>query len=318
MQDRRQFLQYAALASLGTAIHPESWFMNSKPLKKIGIQLFSVPKMLDTNFEGTLAMLAQLGFKELELYGPYPFSTEGAKKSWEAIIPMVGFKGSGFFGKSIQEIGALMKKYKFSVPAMHTDLDTLATNMGPLAEAANALGATYVILPSIPDENRKTLDDYKRTAAMFNKIGAEAKKYGIHYAYHNHGYGLYLENGKMPLDIIFDETDPSLVFFEMDVYWTSAGGADPIALLNKHKGRYTLIHIKDMKEKKRFSGDGGNPAQWVELFPFMSAAGDGVLNLPGIIEAAMSSGVKHFIVEQDMVAEPEITLKRSISYLHGL
>lgn len=319
MKNRREFIQYSALASLGLMLRPDAWFFKPGLIKQLGIQLFSVPRSLEADFEGTLAMLANMGFKEIEMYGPYSFSTESARKNWDAITPMVGFKGSGFFGKTAKEVADIMKRHGLTVPSMHTDLDTLDKKMGSLADAAHALGAKYVVLPSIPDANRQTLDDYKRTAELFNKIGLEAKSHGIRFGYHNHGYGLQKDaDGRMPLDIIFDETDAKLVFFEMDLYWTTAGGADPMALLKKYKGRYTMLHIKDMKEKKRFSGDGGDASQWVALFPYMSSAGDGVLDLPAIMETAKSVGISHYLVEQDMVASPEIALKRSVDYLKKL
>ena len=201
---------------------------------------------------------------------------------------------------------------------MHTDLDTLSNNMGQLAEAAHLIGAKYVVLPSIPEVERKNLDDYKRIAEKFNSIGAEAKKEGIRFGYHNHGYGLNNVNGVMPLDIIFDQTDPSLVYFEMDLYWTIAGGADPVELFKKHKDRYKMVHIKDMKESKRFSGDGGNSSQWISLFPYMTSCGEGVLDLPTILTTAKQNGVEHFFVEQDTVQSPEIALKKSIDYLKSL
>jgi sugar phosphate isomerase/epimerase len=201
---------------------------------------------------------------------------------------------------------------------MHTDLDTLQTKMDKLAEAAQLLGTEYVILPSIPDEKRKTLDDYKKMADAFNRIGEAAKKTGVKFAYHNHGYGLKEMNGQIPLKLILDGTDPSVVFFEMDLYWTTAGGADPIALLEDYKTRYHLMHVKDMSKKVHFSGDGGDSKQWIELFPFMTTAGSGVLDLKSILTKAKQTGVKHFIVEQDMVAEPEVALKKSYDYLASL
>jgi sugar phosphate isomerase/epimerase len=78
------------------------------------------------------------------------------------------------------------------------------------------------------------------------------------------------------------------------------------------------MHVKDMSKMMRFSGDGGNPSQWIELFPYMTTAGNGVLDLKKILTKAKESGVDHFIVEQDMVAEPEVALKKSIDYLKTL
>jgi sugar phosphate isomerase/epimerase len=318
MIKRRDFLKSTALLSIASLTAPYKLFAMQKAIEKIGIQLFSLPKMLDEDLEGTLAMLSSIGYQELELFGPYSFSAESAKKGWESAASTLGFSGSGYFGKTQAEFNALMKQYGFAVPAMHTDLDTLTSNMSELAEAANSLGAKYVVLPSIPDEKRQDLDGYRKMADRFNRIGEEAKEKGIRFAYHNHGYGFHEKEGTVPMDIIFAETDPNFVFFEMDLFWTVAAGADPQTLLKEHEGRFKLMHIKDMKEDKRFSGDGGDAGQWFQLFPYITSAGEGVLDLPTILSTAKNSGVDHFFVEQDMVANPEVALGKSFEYLNSL
>lgn len=316
--NRRDFIkQSTALSAAGLLFSPRI-FAQPKLIDKVGIQFFSLPKLLDKDFAGTLSMLSKMGYKEVELYGPYPFSTDAAKQHWDAVTPSLGFKGSGFFGHTAKEVNDLMKQNNLAVPSMHTDLDTLQTRMNKLGEAAHLLGSKYVVLPAIPEDKRKTLDDYKKMADAFNKIGAAAKKEGIKFAYHNHGYGLKEMNGQIPLKLILDGTDPSLVFFEMDLYWTTAGGADPVTYLQTYKNRYHLMHVKDMSKKVRFSGDGGDSKQWIELFPYMTTAGNGVIDLKTILPKAKENGVKHFIVEQDMVAEPEIALKKSLDYLASL
>jgi hypothetical protein len=90
--------------------------------------------------------------------------------------------------------------------------------MDKLGEAGHDLGNEFVVLPAIPPTKRKTLDDYKKMAESFNSIGAAAKKVGLKFAYHNHGYGLKPMDGQIPLNIILDGTDSSLVFLEMDLY----------------------------------------------------------------------------------------------------
>ena len=240
------------------------------------------------------------------------------KKYWSSVSIQLGFEGSGFFGKSSKVIAKSLKAHGLNVVSMHTDLDTLQNNMSELAAAAHEIGAKYVVLPAIPEDRRKTVDDYKKTAEAFNKIGTEANKNGIRFAYHNHGYGLQLMDRVMPLDIILNGTDPKLVFLEMDLFWTTAGGADPIELLKKHSGRYKMMHVKDMKQKVHFSGDGGEASQWIALFPFMSSAGDGILDLNNILKVAKENGMDHFFVEQDMVLHPEIALKRSYNYLKSI
>lgn len=317
MVNRRKFIRQSAAVSAGALLLPDIAF--SKPLlPRIGIQFFSLPRLLEKDLAGTLSMISAMGYKEVELYGPYPFSTESARNRWAAVTPALGFSGSGFFGHSVQEIKSMMNSHGLKVPSMHTDLDTLQNNMGQLAEAAHQLGATYVVLPAIPDEIRKTLDDYKKIADNFNKIGESAKKAGIRFTYHNHGYGISPVDGKVPLEIILDGTDPGLVYLEMDLYWTIAGGADPLAYLEKYKHRYRCMHVKDMSKAVRFEGDGGNAQQWIALFPYMTSAGSGVIDLKTILTKAKASGVEHFFVEQDMVADPDVSLKKSIVYLAGL
>jgi sugar phosphate isomerase/epimerase len=259
-----------------------------------------------------------MGYREIEMYGPFPFSTASAQKRWAQVTPALGFSGSGYFGYSAEEVRDIFKQNGMRVPSAHTDYETLQTNMAGLAKASSVLGFEYVVLPAIPEERRKTLDDYKRVADDFNKIGAEAKKHNLKFAYHNHGYGFKEMEGKIPIDMLFEMTDANSVFLEMDIYWTVAGGADPVDYLKKYSNRYHLMHVKDMKEKKTFSGDGGTSQQWIELFPYMTTAGSGVLDLKKIIEQAQISGVKHFFVEQDMVASPEVALKKSADYLKSM
>ncbi len=315
---RRQFISHSVKASASALLFSSEVFKTSPLLDKIGIQFFSLPKMLDNDLPASLEMLSKIGYKEVELYGPYPFSSPSAIERWNSVTPSLGFKGSGYFGHSAVEMKKLLHDNGLSVPSIHTDLDTLQTRMNKLGEAAQVLGNTYVVLPLIPAENRKTLDDYKKMAEVFNKIGESAKKEGIRFAYHNHGYGWKAIDGQIPVELIFANTDPSLVFFEMDIFWTTAGGADPLTLLGKYKNRYPLMHVKDMKKKMHFSGDGGDSNQWIELFPDMTTAGSGVLDLKSIITRAKENGVKHFIVEQDMVNEPQKALKLSYDYLASL
>jgi sugar phosphate isomerase/epimerase len=252
------------------------------------------------------------------MYGPFPFSAPSAQQRWDSITPSLGFSGSGFFGHTAREVKTILDENGIAVPAIHTDLETLQTRMSQLGEAGDTVGFTYAGLPAIPDEKRRNLDDYRRMADEFNRIGESAKKVNLKFSYHNHGYGLAEMEGQIPLNIILENTDPSLVFFEMDIYWTTAGGADPVKYLESYPNRYHLMHLKDMKEKVHFSGDGGDSAQWIELFPYMTTAGNGILDLKRIISKAQRAGVKHFFVEQDMVAEPEVALKKSFDYLNSL
>ncbi|WP_297693317.1 sugar phosphate isomerase/epimerase [uncultured Eudoraea sp.] len=316
---RRNFLATSSAATTALLLFP-GMAPNSahKNLKTIGVQLFSLPKILEKDFRGGIRALSEMGYKEIEMYGPYPFSVDSVKERWNSLAPRLGFSGSGYFGHTPKEVSTILKEYGIKATSIHTDMETLQTRMQQLGEAADQIGFEYVGLPAIPEEKRKTLDDYKIVAEEFNTIGEQAKKVGLKFAYHNHGYGLQDMDGQIPLQLLLEQTDPSLVFFELDIFWTTAGSADPIHYLKSYPDRYHLMHIKDMKEEVRFSGDGGNPMQWMELFPYMTTAGSGVIDIPSIVSVAEKAGVKHFYVEQDFVKDPEIALKKSFDYLKSI
>lgn len=263
-----------------------------------------------------MQMLARIGYREIEFFGPYDFSPAEEKARWASITPSLGFSGSGFFGKDLKEVKKILGDNGLSTPSLHSALPTLQNNMQALADAANTLGATYVTLPSA--ETQTSLDEYRKQAEQFEAIGASARKSGVRFAYHNHGNGLKPMDGTVPFELIMDNTDPANVFFQMDIFWMTAGGVDVVQYLDKYKGRFRLMHIKDMSKKVSFSGDGGDPQQWIELFPYLANAGSGVLDLKTIIAAARSSGVEHFIVERDLAPDPEKDLTESHDFLQSI
>lgn len=315
MMTRKKFLNYSALAT--ASLLSTSFMINTKNYA-LGLGLFSVPKGLNDDLEGTLDMLAAIGFEELEVFGPYTFSDENTKQEWAVTSQMLGFSASGFYGHTPEDFGAKVKDRGMSIPSMHTDIETLQHNMSALGEAARKIGASYVVLPALPEPYRKDLDHYKRSAELFNEIGKNAREEGIRFGYHNHGYGLKPWGEERPIDIILEQTDPDLVFFEMDLFWTTAGGINPIELLDKHPNRYKMLHIKDMKPIKEFQGDGSSPQEWFGLFPNMTSCGKGDIDLNGIIKKSKEIGVEHYFVEQDMVMQPEVALKESFDYLKNL
>ena len=321
---RRRFIETTGLCT-AAGLLPHSFTLANKlvstnllTMEDIGIQLFSLPKVMEQNPEDGFKSLASMGYRKIEMYGPYPFSAQPAKDRWQSLAPRLGFSGSGYFGKGAEGFKEMANTFELSIPSAHTDLLTLQHNMDDMAKAHEVLGFDYVVLPALPDEYRSSMDDYKRAADLFNEIGKNAVSKGFNFAYHNHGYGLSEVDGQIPLQFILENTDPNYVFFEMDIFWTVAGRANPAEYLKNYPGRYHMMHVKDMKEAKTFSGDGGDPAQWMELFPFMCSAGDGVIPLDEIIPLAKENGVTHFFVEQDMVADPDVALLRSAEHLKSL
>ena len=286
----------------------------SSRLGSLGVGLFTLPKSLEKDFDGTLGMLSGLGYKEVELFGPYPFSTDAAKAGWAETSKTLGFSGSGFFGRTARQARESLDRHGLTSPSMHVDFDTLRDRTEQIGEAAHEIGWRYAGIASIPEDRRRTLDDYRRMADELNAIGQRAKPMGFKVLYHNHGYGLTPMEGQIPARVVFDRLDPTVVALEMDIFWTVAGGADPVELLDAYPRLYRLMHVKDMSRIGRFTR-GGDMQDVMSLFALMTTAGTGVLELPRILGHAKKNGVEHFYVEQDLAADPPAQLGASIRYL---
>ena len=332
MPTRREFLATAGAAAAGvaagcrsatrgTGAMPNAVRAATTPdrLGSIGVGLFTLPKSLEQDFDGTLAMLAGLGYKEVELFGPYLFSSDSAKEGWTQAAASIGVRpsASGFFGRTARQVRESLDRHGLTSPSMHVELDTLRDRLEQVGEAAHEIGWRYAGIASIPPERRRTLDDYRHMADELNTIGLRAKAMGFKVLYHNHGYGLTPVEGQVPARVVFDRLDPAVVALEMDIFWTVAGGADPVELLDAYPRLYRLMHVKDMSRQARFTR-GGDMEDVMALFPLMATAGAGVLDLPRILGHAKRNGVEHFYVEQDLAREPREQLGASIRYLRGV
>lgn len=320
MPNRREFVKSAALLAaaglLGSCESEEpSTITGPQNLPNIGLGLFTIPFLLEHDFRGTLEMLAKIGYTELEFFGPYSHSVQAAKDYWAPIAGQMGMEKSGYYGHSPKELRSILDKNGMTAPSMHADMGTLTENIEELIEAAQIVGHKYAGIAAIPPEMRASLDDYRRIADVFNEIGLKLSEGGMKFLYHNHGYGLSETEGEIPFNLLVDRTDADLVALELDVYWFTAGRADIMEYLKSYAGRFKMMHVKDMSELVHFAGDGGDPQQWMELFPKMADAGSGILDLEGIIKAAYQSGVEHFYLEKDLTSSPSKTLKSSYDFL---
>lgn len=328
MLNRREFIAAAGATAAGLALGCRTGApaagaaAGAGPadhLGPIGVGLFTLPKSLSQDFDGTLAMLAGLGYRELEFFGPYPFSPQAVQDGWKGVAASIGLpaNASGFFGRTAREVRASLDRAGLVSPSTHVDLATLRSRTGELADAAHEVGWRYAGLAAIPEELRRTLDDYRRMADELNAIGARTKAMGFKVLYHNHGYGFTPLEGQIPARVLFDRLDPELVALEMDIFWTVAGGADPLELLDAYPKLYRLMHVKDMTKQARFSR-GGDMQDWISLFPLMTTVGAGILDFPRILGHAKRNGVEHFYVEQDLAADPPAQLGASARYLKSL
>jgi sugar phosphate isomerase/epimerase len=168
-------------------------------------------------------------------------------------------------------------------------------------EAATTLGQSYVTVPYIGPNLRKTAKDMKSIANWINIASKRVQTAELKLGYHNHNFEFEPIEGQMLLEVLLKSTDPELVDFEMDVYWVVRAGQDPIKWLQDYPGRFKLIHAKDM--------DKADPKLNTEV-------GNGSIDYKKIFAATKDAGVKYYIVEQEnFKIDPYVSITQSNKYL---
>jgi sugar phosphate isomerase/epimerase len=192
-------------------------------------------------------------------------------------------------------------------------LPDVKTNWQKHIDDAKALGLQYMVHAILQPEDRKSFDDYKRLAELFNKAAEQTHKAGIQFCYHNHNFEFKKYGDTTAYDYLLKALDPKLVKFEMDCFWVTHAGQDPVAYFRKHPGRFPLLHVKDLKD---------HPAPTQEFDAKMglfAPVGSGTIDWKRIFAAAPTGGMKHYYVEQDYCEQPPLkAVKMSYDYLHKL
>ncbi|PSL47810.1 sugar phosphate isomerase/epimerase [Chitinophaga niastensis] len=318
---RRSFLQHAGLLTAGMML-PGSIFAQSKNNalpKKIGLQLYTLRDQLDKDVKGTIAKVAGIGYNEVETFYGY----QGA-----------GDKGE-FWGLKPKALKALLKQHHLTTPSGHYQLNDYLTQgngnadaLKPQIELAAELGQQYFIVPVLPLslwDKKLTADDYKYMAAQLNKAGEQCKKSNLHIGYHNH----YWEFKKLAdtngtgYDILLKETDPSLVSFELDLFWAVKSGYDPVSLFEEAPGRFVSWHVKDMDKNNTASLTAAGTEDKTSMQLLSSATfaevGTGSIDFRKIFAKAKLAGVKHLFVEQDKITiDPFESVKKSYGYVKNV
>ncbi len=279
---RRDFCRTSATALAAAAFpwHP-GLSMGRDTLDRIGIQLYTLRTEMASNFERTLERVAAIGYQEVEFAGLYDRTPEEVK----SVLERVGLKTPS---------GHLPYEAVKDPEAWRGALDT-----------ANRLGHQYVVIAWTPAEDRRTLEDWKRVAERFNRAARQARNAGLEFAYHNHDFEFHsLGAGPVPFDLLLAETDPALVRIELDLYWITLGGHDPMQYFRRYPGRFPMVHVKDMKK-------GGDRPQMVDV-------GQGDIDFGAILAHRKEAGIRHFFVEHDQPADPLASAARSYQYLKGL
>jgi sugar phosphate isomerase/epimerase len=285
--DRRDFLKKSALtiagALVGGSVFSElsasSALAAKQKTKRIGLQLYSLREMMGKDPEATLKLIASMGYKDLET---------------------ASYDGNKIYGYTPKDFRALIESLGMKVESCH-----IGQSWDPAREAElmawwekafddhKALGCKYVIVPSA--NYGKTLESLKATCDYWSKLGAMAKKKGLKFGYHNHSHEFNLMEGEIPYDFMLQNTTKNVVF-EMDVYWVTRGGHNPVDYLKKYAGRFPLLHIKD----DSIIGNSGK------------------MNFEAIFEAAYAQGMKDYFVEVEQYElSPELSVSKSFDYLNA-
>ena len=279
MTNRRDFIETLGAAALGHALQPRAPTPEPRAplhrLTRIGLQLYTVRRAMQADVEATLARVAATGYTEVEF--------------------------AGYFGKSPGEVGAILDRHGLAAPAAHVSM--AADQWRAALDAARVIGHHYVVVSWIPAEQRQTLDAYKRMAQDFNRLAAEARAAGLQFAYHNHDFEFVPLEGRLPFDVLLAETDPKLVQLEMDLYWITKGGQDPLAYFARYPGRFPMVHVKD---------SAGAPEHR------MVDVGAGTIDFRKIFARRKQAGIRHFFVEHDEPADAFASIRASYEYLKRL
>ena len=273
--NRRDFLIQSSVLTVGALAGSTLW-SEAKPLKKFGLQLYSVRDLMPKDAKGTMQQLAKMGYTQFESYGgPQGF-----------LWGMSGKESKKFLG----DLGVQMVSTHFD---MNTDLEKSI-------EMANEAGLKYLLCPYMGPQ--KSLDDWKKMADKFNEVGEKVTKGGLKFGYHNHDYSFKMQDGKIPHELLLANTDPKYVMFELDICWIVAAGIDAVAHLNQYGKRYELCHIKDFKR--------------IDDKVVQQNLGKGIVDFKSICAAAQKQGMKYYLAEQEQYAiSPMDSMKADADWL---
>jgi sugar phosphate isomerase/epimerase len=301
IHSRRDFLKTSgALLAAGGVLHAApDW------KKQVGLELYTVRDLLTKDFEGTIAKVAELGYKEVE--------------------------PTGYGGLDPKQFRALLDKYKLTAPSTHLGV-TAGPNVEKELEGHQIMGFKYTEVrggggggagrgaaaPAPLPRPRQSVEAVKRSAAQYNEHGKLTRKFGMKILIHNHTQEFeLLDDGKTTqYDVLLAETDPSLVALQLDIGWASVAGQNILQIFQKNPGRYELWHVKDAVGMKdidpTLTPDQRRPK--TRLVP----VGQGEVNYKAIFAKASQAGLKHYAIEQDNAAEGGDAMAATKASIDGL
>jgi sugar phosphate isomerase/epimerase len=280
-QGRRDFLKLSTAGALGMmAVGPLGCGTGKPGDRKsygVGIQLYGLRDAMNADVPGTLKKISEMGYKYPEL---------------------AGYSDGKFYGYSPAEFKKMVEDLGMELISSHTQVEAAGITMGNariMADAHAELGVSYCVQPWIEEVDRN-VETYKKMVADWNQVGEVMKEVGIQFGYHNHNYEFADLDGVVPFfDILMPEMDPELITMEIDLFWATKAGQDPVDLFNQYPGRFQLFHMKDMRTREE---------------PFFEVikddicpVGEGVIDFKRALAAKEVAGMKYLFVEDDNQGE---------------
>jgi sugar phosphate isomerase/epimerase len=280
---RRTFLKTAATCTAAAGFFPEVAFeLHANPLgMPIGCQTWPVRDMIAKDFPSTIKQLAGAGFQTIELCSPVGYSDSG-------FAGLAKYKGA--------ELRKILSDAGLSCVSSHFGITELRENQERAITWAKDVGLTQMMVPSLDGPENPTMDDVKRAAEEYNKMGEQSAKAGIQQGLHNENFELTTVDGKRTYDLLLGLLDPKLVKFQFQVS-TISRGYDAAEYFTKYPGRFISMHVQGWStETKKIAPVGLDNLDWKKIFT-----------------AARTGGIKNYFVEMDLDM-----MKASVPYLHKL
>ena len=280
---RREFFKNKAAGAAAAGLMSASGVnLIANPLGlPIGCQTWPVRSMISKDFPGTIKQLATAGFQAIELCSP------------------VGYADSGFAGLgkySGAELRKIIEDHGVKCVSSHFDIKELRENQAGRIAWAKDVGLTQMLVPSLDGPKKPTMDDVKRAADEYNKMGEEAAKAGIVQGLHNENFELTMVDGKRTYDLLLNLLEPRLVSFQFQVS-TISEGYDAAEYFTKYPGRFISMHVQGWSAKtKKTMAVGQDTLDWKKIF-----------------SASKTGGIKNYFVEMNLDL-----MKASVPYLRDL
>jgi sugar phosphate isomerase/epimerase len=281
--DRRSFLAGVGSALAATQLGCASGARASsggRRLRSVGIQLYSLRDDARTDLERTLANIAAIGYRDVELLG-----------------------SMDNFGMPARRLREVLDRNGLRAPSTHVGGNAL-DDLDRQLDEAETLGHQYLTVASLPIAGQRTLDDYRRWADRLNDAGRRTQGRRVYIGFHNHGNDHTPIDGAVPYDLLVERTDPALVRLQLDTGNTAMGGFDPIDYMRRYGSRYWSFHIKDVP-RLRATND-------TEL-------GTGVVDFKRLLGMIDRIDEKLLFVEQESYpGAPLDSMRRDYSYITSL